>query len=198
MKTLIAFILLFASFAHAQVIPVDNSEGPVQDELFSYQWGLSNQGQILNLEKDDIHNLPLKGVQGADIGWRSLVGTTFARRPIVAVLDSGVDINHPELQGNLWKNEEECGDNTKDADGNGLKGECYGWNFTEDINSDEARDVSDIDGHGTHISGIIAALNNGSGMVGVTPNALIMPVKVMKDSSSKSEVQSSYLIKSQT
>lgn len=191
MKTLLAFILLSTSAAFAQIIPVDNSEALVADELFSYQWGLANQGQTLIREKDDIHNLPLKGVKGKDIGFRTLVGKYAERRPIIAVLDSGVDINHPELQGNLLKNEEECGDKTKDTNGNGLFGECYGWNFTEDRKSDEARDVSDIDGHGTHIAGIIAALNNGTGMVGVVPNALILPVKVMKDSNSKSDVQSS-------
>lgn len=191
MKTLLAFILLAATPVFAQIIPVDNSEALVVDELFSYQWGLTNQGQTIIREKDDIHNLPLAGVAGKDIGFRSLVKQKFGRRPIVAVLDSGVDINHPELKGNLWVKEEECGDNTKDADKNGLFGECYGWNFTEDIKSDAARDVSDVDGHGTHIAGIIAALNNGTGMVGVMPTALIMPVKVMKDSNSKSEVQSS-------
>lgn len=190
--TLLAFILLSASAAFAQVIPVDNSESLVADELFSYQWGLTNQGQTLNREKDDIHNIPLKGVEGADIGWRNLVGKPSERRPIVAVLDSGVDLNHPELQGNLWKNEAECsGKADSDDDKNQLNDDCHGWNFTEDIKSVEARDPSDIDGHGTHIAGIIAALNNGTGMVGVTPNALIMPVKVMRDSNSKSEVQSS-------
>lgn len=190
MKTLLAFILLSTTAAFAQVIPVDNSEALVADELFSYQWGLTNQGQTLIREKDDIHNLPLKGVAGKDIGFRGLVGKYVQRRPIVAVLDSGVDINHPELLGNIWKNEAECGDEKKDANGNQLFGECHGWNFTENINTSESRDVSDIDGHGTHIAGIIAALNNGVGMVGVVPNALIMPVKVMKDQNSKSDVQS--------
>jgi cell wall-associated protease len=192
MKTLLAFILLSTSVAHAQIIPIDNSKLLVQDELFPYQWGLFNQGQTLIREKDDIHNLPMKGIIGKDIGWDSLVGTFAQRRPIVAVLDSGVDLSHPELQGNLWTNEAECGKDPKvDNDNNKLAGDCHGWNFTEDMTSDAAKDPGDIDGHGTHIAGIIAALNNGSGMVGVTPNALIMPIKVMKDSNSKSEVQSS-------
>ncbi len=192
MKNLLILILISSTFAHASVIPVDNSERLVQDELFAYQWGLYNQGQTLIREKDDIHNLPMKGVLNKDIGWKNLVGKFSAKRPIIAVLDSGVDLNHPELQGNLWKNEAECGkDPKKDNDGNKLAGDCHGWNFTEAIESDAAKDPSDIDGHGTHISGIIAALNDGSGMVGVTPNALIMPIKVMKDSNSKSDVPSS-------
>ncbi|MFP5384650.1 MAG: S8 family peptidase [Bacteriovoracia bacterium] len=190
MKNLLFFILLSASFAHASVIPVDNPSRVVEDELFPYQWGLLNQGQTLIREKDDIHNLPMKGTPGKDIGWKKLSG--LERRPIVAVLDSGVDLSHPELQGNLWTNEGECGkDPAQDNDGNQLAGDCNGWNFTELIDSDAAKNPSDVDGHGTHIAGIIAALNNGSGMVGVTPNALIMPVKVMRDSNSESTVPSS-------
>ena len=192
MKFLLTAILLTSNLVYATVIPVENSVKLVQDELFSYQWGLMNQGQTLIREKDDIHNLPMKGTPGRDIGWKNLVEKKFARRPIIAVLDSGVDLKHPELQGNLWKNNEECGKDPKvDNDGNQLAGDCHGWNFTEDINSDAAKDPSDIDGHGTHIAGIIAALNNGSGIVGVVPNALIMPVKVMKDSNSNSTVPSS-------
>lgn len=192
MKKLIAGILLSSSMAYASVIPVENPARLVEDELLQYQWGLLNQGQTLVREKDDIHNLPMKGVVGKDIGWKALAGKTTTKRPVIAVLDSGVDLTHPELQGNLWKNEGECGkDPSKDNDGNQLKGDCNGWNFTEDINSDAAKDPSDIDGHGTHIAGIIAAANNASGMVGVVSNALIMPVKVMKDSNSKSEVASS-------
>ena len=190
MKNLMAFILLSASLAHASVIPVDNPTRMVDDELFPYQWGLLNQGQTLIREKDDIHNLPMKGTAGKDIGWKNL--SHPERRPVVAVLDSGVDLTHPELQGNLWTNEGECGkDPSKDNDGNQLAGDCNGWNFTELIDSEAAKNPSDIDGHGTHIAGIIAALNNGSGMVGVTPNALIMPVKVMRDSNSESTVPSS-------
>lgn len=192
MKKLLPLILLSSSFAFANVIPVNNPARLVEDELFPYQWGLLNEGQTLIREKDDIHNLPLKGVQDKDIGWKSLAGKITEKRPVIAVLDSGVDLTHPELQGNLWQNVEECGkDPSKDNDGNQLAGDCRGWNFTEAIDSDAAKDPSDIDGHGTHIAGIIAALNNGSGMVGVTPNALIMPIKVMKDSNSDSTVPSS-------
>lgn len=192
MKTLLAFILLSSTLASAQVIPVDNSKLLVGDELFPYQWSLLNQGQTLIREKDDIHNLPMKGVSGKDIGWALLVGRNPSNRPIVAVLDSGVDLTHPELQGNIWMNDGECGkDPTKDNDGNGLPGDCRGWNFTENKDSDAAKDVTDVEGHGTHIAGIIAALNNDSGMVGVTPNALIMPIKVMRDAESRSDVQSS-------
>ncbi len=192
MKKLITTILLTTAVAQASVIPVDGARALVADELFPYQWGLLNEGQTLVREKDDIHNLPLKGVSGKDIGWSALAGAVTEKRPIIAVLDSGVDLNHPELQGNLWKNVRECGKDPKvDNDGNQLAGDCHGWNFTESIEADGAKDPGDLDGHGTHISGIIGALNNGVGMTGVVPNALIMPIKVMKDSNSTSTVPSS-------
>jgi cell wall-associated protease len=192
MKKLFTFFLLSSSLAHGYIIPAETNRMLVTDELFPYQWGLLNQGQTLIREKDDLHNLLLQGVSGKDIAWENLVSKLSERRPVIAVLDSGVDLNHPELAGNLWKNEEECGKDPKvDHDGNKLAGDCHGWNFTESIGSDLAKDPSDIDGHGTHIAGIIAALNNGTGMVGVSPNALIMPIKVMKDSNSTSDVPSS-------
>lgn len=174
------------------LIPADKSLRPVQDELFVYQWGLFNQGQTYIREKDDIHNLPMVGVLNKDIGWRKLLSNLPKERPVVAVLDSGVDLSHPELQGNLWKNTDECGKDSKmDNDGNKLKGDCHGWNFTEAIDSEDAKNPNDNDGHGTHIAGIIAAQNDNRGIVGVLPEALIMPVKVMKDSDSNSEIASS-------
>lgn len=192
MKTLLFVILGFSLSAQATIIPVDKSARPVQDELFGYQWGLMNQGQTLVQEKDDIHNRPVEGVVGKDIGWNTLLKNLPTKRPVIAILDSGVDLNHPELQGNLWKNAAECGkDSSQDNDNNQLAGDCDGWNFTEEIGSKEAKTPSDTDGHGTHIAGIIAAKNNGKGMVGVLPNALIMPIKVMRDSNSSSSVPSS-------
>lgn len=174
------------------IVPVDGPRRLVSDELFPYQWGLSNQGQTYLREKDDIHNVPMKGVSGKDVGWEGLLSSIPEQRPVIAVLDSGVDLNHPELAGNLWKNTEECGKDPKvDNDGNKLPGDCHGWNFTESLETDDAKDVSDSDGHGTHVSGIIAAASNGRGIVGVLPNALIMPIKVMKDGESRSDVPSS-------
>lgn len=174
------------------LLPATRPERIVQDELFPYQWGLLNQGQTFLREKDDIHNLPLKGVAKKDIGWQRLLPHISSQRPIVAVLDSGVDLNHPELKNNLWKNKLECeGDPKVDNDGNKLAGDCHGWNFTEAINSDLARDPSDRDGHGTHVASIVASAQDGKGIIGVAPNALIMPIKVMRDSDSTSNVPSS-------
>ncbi len=178
--------------APLSLLPSENPIRLIEDELFPYQWSLLNQGQIYIREKDDIHNLPLRGLEGMDIGWKDISRNLPSKRVVVAVLDSGVDLNHPELVKNLWRNEKECGQDPKvDHDNNKLAGDCHGWNFTEAIDSDEAKVPQDFDSHGTHVAGIIAAAQNGFGISGVNPNAVIMPVKVMKDANSKSEVASS-------
>ncbi len=171
-----------------------NDLKPIQDELFSYQWGLKNQGQIYFKESDDIHNLKIISKPGFDIGFDKLSSEMISipEKIIVAVLDSGVDLNHPELEGRLWKNPLECGkDGEVDHDGNGLKGDCHGWNFTSALDSLEAKSLQDNDGHGTHVAGIIAAKINQKGIVGVSSNSLILPIKVMKDTGSTSEISSS-------
>lgn len=177
--------------------PSNNPDRFVADELFPYQWSLINQGQTYVREKDDIHNIPLVGVTGQDINWKAVHDKIPSKRPIIAVLDSGLDLSHPDIQGNIWTNDKECGQvigvdaegkplPLKDLDGNGIPGDCNGFN-TADGNAD----VSDRDGHGSHVAGIIAATKNGIGIVGVNPNALIMPIKVMKDSASQSTVSPS-------
>jgi hypothetical protein len=175
------------------LLPSDSPERLVQDELFPYQWSLLNQGQSFIREKDDIHSLPLAGLFTKDIGWKNIYHhLPQNKRIIVAVLDSGVDLDHPDIKENLWKNEKECGKDSKvDHDNNKLPGDCHGWNFTEAIDSEEAKLPQDFDGHGTHVAGIIAAAQNDIGIVGVNPRALIMPVKVMRDANSKSEVATS-------
>lgn len=174
------------------LLPSENPTMLVNDELFPYQWGLMNQGQSYVREKDDIHNIPLKGVDGKDIGWQGIYSNIPQGRPIIAVLDSGVDLKHPDLQGNLWTNEKECGkDPSVDNDNNKLPGDCHGWNFTAAVDDPESKTPQDNDGHGSHVAGIIAAAKNGIGIVGVNPNALIMPVKVMRDTNSKSKIAAS-------
>jgi subtilisin family serine protease len=104
-------------------------------------------------------------------------------RVIVAVLDTGVDTTHPDLQGRIWTNPADQSANAVDDDNNGCVDDARGCAFVSDPEPgcDRATDgaVRDDLGHGTFVSGIIAASGNGQGMVGVARGVTIMPVKVL-------------------
>lgn len=99
---------------------------------------------------------------------------------VVAVVDSGVDYNHPDLKSNMWTNPGEIPDNGIDDDGNGFVDDIYGYNFQGKTN-----DPMDDHGHGTHCAGTIAAVgNNNLGVIGVAPKARVMAVKGLSASGS--------------
>jgi subtilisin family serine protease len=92
---------------------------------------------------------------------------------VVAVIDSGLDAEHAEIASNVWRNPGEIADNGIDDDGNGFIDDVAGWDFV-----DEDGDPGDEHGHGTHVAGtVVAAGNNGIGVIGVAPWASILPVK---------------------
>ena len=95
---------------------------------------------------------------------------------LVAVLDTGVRLDHGDLQSNIYVNPGEIPGNGRDDDGNGFVDDINGWDFTTNTN-----DPNDVDGHGTHVAGIIAAASDGSGATGVAHDATILPVQVLGD-----------------
>jgi serine protease len=106
----------------------------------------------------------------APTAWDTTTGTG---RTIVAIIDSGIDYTHPDLQSNLWVNPKEVGGNGIDDDGNGFTDDLFGADF---LNNDG--DPLDDNGHGTHIAGIIAAAgNNAIGTTGVLWKSRIMGLK---------------------
>lgn len=128
--------------------------GTVSDPYFpQYGWNLENTGA-------NSYQQPVSPVVDADVdatdGWAT--GTGVGR--IVAVVDSGFDSDHPELSASLWSNpDENCGGT--DTDGNGLVGDCRGWNFYAN-NADV--DNGSLGTHGTSVAGVVGArAGNGVG-----------------------------------
>jgi subtilisin family serine protease len=112
---------------------------------------------------------------GADSAWR-LVDRN-AKPVVVAVVDTGLDWNHLEIDpARLWRNPKETPDNAKDDDGNGLIDDVIGWNFV----GDDPLPWDHV-GHGTIVTGIIAARWNDAGIAGIDPFARIMVLKALND-----------------
>ncbi len=109
---------------------------------------------------------------GAPTAWDTTQGSPVVS---IAVVDTGIDMNHPDLAGQLWTNPGDATVDGNDNDGNGKVDDVHGWDF---VNNDN--DPQDDIGHGTHVAGIIAAAtNNGAGVTGVCPNCRLMAVKVL-------------------
>ena len=126
------------------------------DPLFAQQWQLADPS-----------------VLGASAAWDQTLGDGV----VVAVLDTGVNLSHPDLAPNLWTNPGEIPGNGIDDDHDGYVDDVHGANVLA-----HTGDPSDDEGHGTHVAGTIAARGfNGVGVTGVAPDAQIMPVKVLDD-----------------
>jgi subtilisin family serine protease len=139
------------------------------EELFAYLWGLHNTGQSV------------EGTSGtADVDIDGLEALQIERGDpsvVVAVIDDGVDFDHPDLADRAWINPGEAGAlsaNGIDDDGNGFIDDVHGWDFCD---GDAAVGPNGSDGHGTHVAGTIAASLDGHGVVGVAPGISVMSLR---------------------
>ncbi|MCM1108639.1 MAG: S8 family serine peptidase [Clostridium sp.] len=112
---------------------------------------------------------------GLDKLWK--IPVTGNSNPVIAILDTGVDTEHPDLKDNIYVNYAEMyGADGSDDDGNGFTDDVNGWDFVN-----QSPRMRDNNGHGTHCAGIAAASgNNGIGITGANPEARILPVTVMQ------------------
>lgn len=149
------------------------------DADFTEQWGLKNTGQLVGPSSNR-----LNGQSGADIdavtAWDTSTGSSGT---VIAVLDTGMDLNHEDLSARLWTNSGETASNSNDDDGNGYIDDENGWDFVNNDNDpddDNVRSGSSVNSHGTHISGIIGAQgDNLKGVAGINWDAELMVLKVL-------------------
>ena len=158
------------------------AEGEPNDPGFASQWHYRNLGEG-NYDFENLNNNHVGAKAGCDVNaleaWKICKGDPSI---IVAILDEGVMYTHPDLAANMWCNPGESVQGAKtDGDGNGYEGDLHGYNFVTESGDITWTDANDT-GHGTHVAGTIAAVNNnGRGVCGVaggdgTPNS---GVKIM-------------------
>lgn len=154
-------------FNHQMSVQGSNSVQS-NDGHFYKQWGLKNRGDIPFTSSKE----------GADIqmeeAWALQKGDTSV---VVAVIDSGIKLDHPDFQGRIWRNYAEIPSNGLDDDGNGYIDDFRGWDFCSQDNN-----PSDDSGHGTNVASIIGAnTNNAYGFSGVDWKCKLMILKVLNN-----------------
>ena len=149
-------VRMMAASAEDTIYDHTDAKSYMKEPLYSHQWG------------PKAINLPWLWEQPKS-----------KKRPVIAIIDTGCDIEHPDLKDNIWSNETEInGAGGKDDDKNGFFDDIHGYDFVNNTGV-----IGDRNGHGTHCAGIAAAVgNNGIGITGANPDALIMPIQVMDKS----------------
>ena len=184
-KTIFEHLEEISNFDFVDYVQLDHKVSQREipnDPYFNQMWGLNNTGQNGGQFDGDID---------AEEAWDITTGglTSIGDEIVVAVVDGGVDINHPDLISNIWVNENEIPNNGIDDDGNGYVDDINGW----DAYSNDGSIPSD--NHGTHVAGTIGAKgNNNSDVVGINWNVKIMSVAGSSGSTSTISLAYGYIL----
>lgn len=193
---LIVIIIFIYTYVNNSLVNVD--------PYYKYQWGLKNNNDFY-VSKNEIRSnnkvryfdeeelyfvFPKKGEyeltkydsmhsKGIDINYYEINEFSFENEVIVAIIDTGIDLNHEDFLGKIWSNDLEIPNNNIDDDKNGYVDDVHGYNFLDNTSTIYTDEI--IDGHATHIAGIIAARkNNGIGISGLCGDFVkIMSLKVL-------------------
>ncbi|MBT8227855.1 MAG: S8 family serine peptidase [Dactylosporangium sp.] len=142
------------------------------DTYWSLLWGLENRG-------GSVGGFPARA--DADVDGPEASDKATGSGVVVAIVDSGVQPDHPDLP-SLWRNRNEVCGNGVDDDANGYTDDCTGWDFVRHDNT--PYDTNADNNHGTHVSGTIAAIpNNGRGVAGLAPGVSLMSLKITENGS---------------
>ena len=166
----------------------------LNDKYYKYEWWATGKTFTVKYNDGSVDTIPVNPdvTMNLEEAWASYSGK---HKVTVAVIDTGIDIEHPDLDGVIWTNPGEIAGNGLDDDGNGYVDDLHGWDFYKDDNTVNDRRVFNYqnpetkepyqayeDDHGTHVAGIIAAnAGNSVGIAGVAGNCdvEIMPVKAL-------------------
>ena len=156
------------------------------DPQLAEEIDMANQlGAEAPIEGPDAYEIEITdSVKGVDVNiqpaWKLYDMTISERRSVtVAVIDTGIDINHPELKDSIWVNEDEIAGDGIDNDNNGFIDDVNGWNFFDDTNV--IYSGKEEDDHGTHGAGTIVAKRGTMGIAGIADGnyVKVMPVKAL-------------------
>ena len=171
--------------SRVQLDAVEKKVEWLDDQYFFYQWSMNNIGQSAPWGLPGKYDADVKILQAL-----KEFGGQIKEDTVVAVIDTGVDYSHDDLNANMWVNKAEStkegGVAGQDEDGNGYFDDVHGFDFTSGGRTapyyGKAGDPDPVDdhGHGSHVSGVIAAVhNNQKGIAGINPRAKIMALRAL-------------------
>ncbi len=188
--------ILFGFSSNAKTVYAKSSSklssfGVSNDQYSDTQWYINNSGKYTKLTKlaaQEITSTPDVDMDVAE-AWQAMANAGLEKKEVViAIIDTGVDYQHPELADHMWINQGEIPGDNIDNDNNGYVDDVYGWDFYNndstvchyvysDLYQKNLADPNDNDNHGTHVAGAIAAaMNNEIGIAGIASN---INIKIM-------------------